>query len=141
MLQLLKNFFRVLGNIFRKPRTVVYPREKIIIPEKSRGMLHLRLDLDSLDVLCNGCGDCASACPEQCIAIKRKTQEDGKQTLDSFRLDLGKCIFCGRCVEVCALDAIGLSYRYQNSDSERKNLVLEKADLIRPSGTIRGFWE
>ena len=29
MLQLIKNFITVLGNIFRKPRTVVYPREKI----------------------------------------------------------------------------------------------------------------
>lgn len=141
MLQLLKNFFTGLGNIFRKPRTVVYPSEKIIIPEKSRGMLHLRLDLDSLDVLCNGCGDCALICPEQCIAIKRKTQEDGKHNLDRFRLDLGKCIFCGKCVETCALGAIGLSYRYQNADSERMSLVLEKADLIRPSGTIRGFWK
>ena len=141
MLQLLKNFFIGLGNIFRKPRTVVYPREKIIIPERSRGMLHLRLDLDSLDVLCNGCGDCVSACPEGCIRIKKKTLEDGKQLLDRFQLDLGSCIFCGKCVEACELDAIDLSYRYQNSDAERKNLVLEKADLIRPAGTLRGFWK
>jgi NADH-quinone oxidoreductase subunit I len=141
MFQLLKNFFTALGNIFRKPRTVVYPREKIIIPEKSRGMLHLRLDLDSLDVLCNGCGDCASVCPESCIRIKRKITEEGKQVLDQFQLDLGACIFCGRCVDACELKAIGLSYRYQNADAERKNLVIEKADLIRPSGTIRGFWK
>lgn len=38
MMQLIKNFFMSLGNIFRKPRTVVYPMEKIIIPEKSRGV-------------------------------------------------------------------------------------------------------
>jgi formate hydrogenlyase subunit 6/NADH:ubiquinone oxidoreductase subunit I len=44
-------------------------------------------------------------------------------------------------VDACELEAIGLSYRYQNADTERKNLVLEKADLIRPSGTIRGFWK
>lgn len=141
MLQLLKNFFIGLGNIFRKPRTVVYPREKIIIPEKSRGMLHLKLDLDSLDVLCNGCGDCASICSEKCIKIKRKTREDEKQVLDRFQLDLGKCIFCGKCVEACELNAIGLSYRYQNADASRKNLIMEKSDLIRPSGTIRGFWK
>jgi NADH-quinone oxidoreductase chain I len=141
MLQLLKNFFIALGNIFRKPRTVVYPREKIIIPEKSRGMLHLKLDLDSLDVLCNGCGDCGSICPENCIRIRRKTAEDGKQVLDRFQLDLGRCIFCGKCVEACKLDAIGLAYRYQNADVNRKNLIMEKADLIRPSGTIRGFWK
>jgi len=141
MLQLLKNFFMGLGSIFRKPRIVVFPTEKIIIPEKSRGMLNLKLDLDSLNVLCNGCGDCASACPEQCITIKRKAQEDGEQVLDRFKHDLGKCIFCGECVDECALDAIGFSHRYKNADSERENLIREKNDLIRPPGTIRGFWK
>ncbi len=141
MLQLLRNFFTALGNIFRKPRTVVYPREKIIIPEKSRGMLYLKLDLDSLDVVCNGCGDCQAACPESCLNIKNIRSEEGKQVLDIFQFDLGACIFCGRCVEACEFDAVGLSYRYQNADTERKNLVLDKGDLIRPSGTIRGFWK
>jgi len=141
MLQLLKNFFICVVNIFRKPRTVVYPSEKIIIPEKSRGMLHLKLDLDSLDVLCNGCGDCQAACPEDCIRMTRKKTNGGKHTLDRFQLDMGKCIFCGKCVEVCKFDAIGISYRYQNADASRKHLVMEKADLIRPSGTIRGFWK
>ncbi len=74
MLQLFKNFFINLGNIFRKPRTAVYPREKIIIPEKSRGILHLKLDLDSLDVICNGCGNCGAACPEDCIKVKKGLQ-------------------------------------------------------------------
>ena len=141
MLQILKIFFIGLGNIFRKPGTVVYPREKIIIPEKSRGVPHLKLDLDSLDVICNGCGDCRQACPEDCIDIKKKVKEDGKEVLDQFFLDLGRCIFCGKCVEVCEPGAIDMSYRYQLADPRRKNLVIEKADLIRPAGTLRDFWK
>ncbi len=141
MMQLIKNFFMSLGNIFRKPRTVVYPREKIIIPEKSRGLLHLKLDLDSLDVICNGCGNCESVCPENCIKVEQKITEDEKQILDRFLLDLGRCIFCGKCVNACELDAIDMSYHYQTADAERKNLIMEKADLIRPSGILRGFWK
>ncbi len=141
MFQILKNFFIGLGNLFRKPRTVVYPREKIIIPEKSRGVLHLKLDLDSLDVICNGCGNCQKVCPENCIEIKVKVNDDGKENLDQFILDFGRCIFCGKCVEACEFGAIDMSYKYQLADFNRKNLVMEKADLIKPSGTLRDFWK
>jgi NADH-quinone oxidoreductase subunit I len=141
MFQLIKNFFICLGSIFRKPRTVVYPREKIIIPEKSRGILQLKLDLDSPGIICNGCGHCMDVCPEDSIRVSRKTLEDGKEVLDSFQLDLGSCIFCGNCVTACELDAITMSYRYQNADFFRKGLLMEKSDLIRPSGTVRDFWK
>ena len=141
MFQIIKNFFIGLGNLFRKPRTAVYPREKIIIPEKSRGVLHLKLDLDSLDVICNGCGNCRKVCPENCIEIKIKTKEDGKENLDQFLLDFGRCIFCGKCVEACEFGAIDMSYRYQLADFNRKDLVMKKADLIKPSDTLRDFWK
>ena len=85
MLQLIKNFFINFGNIFRNPRTVVYPREKIIIPEKSRGMIHLKLDMDSLGVICNGCGNCESACPESCIKISKKLIKDEKQVTSQLK--------------------------------------------------------
>ena len=66
MFSFMKNFFINMGDILKKPGTVVYPNEKIIIPEGSRGVMHLRLDLDSLNVLCNGCGDCERSCPQGC---------------------------------------------------------------------------
>jgi len=140
MLRLLKNFFIVLGNLFRKPRTVIYPREKIIIPDSSRGALHLKLDLDSLEVICNGCGLCSVVCPQDCIEVKKRVGDNGRGVLDKFCLDLSKCIFCGNCVEFCKMDAIDMSYKYQLAEYNRKNLRLEKIELIKPPGKIRSFW-
>lgn len=140
MLRLIKNFFIILGNVFRKPRTVVYPKEKIIIPDGSRGVIHLKLDLDSLDIICNGCGRCSIICPQNCIEVKKRTGENGKVILEDFILDLSKCIFCGNCVEFCEINAIDMSYQYQLADNLKKNLRLGKNELIKPSGTIRDFW-
>jgi len=140
MLRLLKNFFIVLGNLFRKPRTVIYPREKIIIPDSSRGALHLKLDPDSLEVICNGCGLCSVVCPQDCIEVKKRVGDNGRGVLDKFCLDLSKCIFCGNCVEFCKMNAIDMSYKYQLAEYNRKNLRLEKIELIKPPGKIRSFW-
>jgi len=141
MLRLLKNFFIILGNMFKKPRTVIYPREKIIIPEGSRGVLHLKLDLDSLEVICNGCGLCNIICPQDCIEVKKRIEDNGREVLDEFCLDLSKCIFCGNCVEFCKMNAIDMSYKYQLAEYSEKNLRLEKIELIKPSSTIRDFWQ
>jgi len=127
--------------MFKKPRTVIYPREKIIIPEGSRGVLHLKLDLDSLEVICNGCGLCNIICPQDCIEVKKRIEDNGREVLDEFCLDLSKCIFCGNCVEFCKMNAIDMSYKYQLAEYSEKNLRLEKIELIKPSSTIRDFWQ
>ncbi len=141
MLGLIKNFFIALGNLFRKPRTVIYPKERIIIPEKSRGVLHLKLDPDTLGVICNGCGLCSTICPRKCIEVKKSVGEDGREVLDEFRMDLSSCILCGNCVEFCEIDAIDMSYQYQLSEYEKEDLVLGKNELIKPSSEIRDFWK
>ncbi len=140
MLRLIKNFFVVLGNIFRRPRTVTYPGEKMIIPDGSRGVLSLKLDPDSLEVICNGCGLCNTICPQSCIEVKKRIEDSGREVLDEFCLNLSKCIFCGNCVEFCKMRAIEMSYKYQLAEYDKKNLRLEKLELIKPSGTIREFW-
>ncbi len=141
MLRIIANFFISIGNIFRKSRTVVYPKEKIIIPEGSRGLLRLKLDLDTLEILCNGCGDCQEVCPQKCIRVKKNVSDSENESLEEFYLDLARCNFCGNCVEFCKYKAIEMSYRYQSADYSLKNLRMEKLDLIKQADySIRDFW-
>jgi len=140
MLRIIKNFFINFGNLFRKPRTVMYPREKIIINEGSRGQPRLRLNFDTLEVICNGCGDCEKACPQNCISV-RKEYKEGDYYLEEFYLNLGLCSFCGNCVEACKNNAIEQSYKYQMSEYDLENLKTEKLDLVKQAEyAIRDFW-
>lgn len=142
MLRILKNFFINFGNIFRRSRTIPYPREKLIIHEGSRGQPRLKLNLDTLEVICNGCRECEEACPQGCINIINSSNKNGEGFLDEFYLDIGLCSFCGNCVEVCRNNAIELSYRYQLADYDLASLRLEKLDLIKQAEYyIRDFWE
>ena len=141
MRPVIRDFFKGFGNLFRRARTVVYPKEKIIIPENSRGIPKLKLDLDSLEIVCNGCGACEMICPEKCIKINRGIDENGREYLDEFYLDLSKCIFCGNCTEVCNLKAIEMTYRHQLADVDTRSFIMEKLDLVKQADySIRSFW-
>ncbi|MDZ7838687.1 MAG: 4Fe-4S dicluster domain-containing protein [Actinomycetota bacterium] len=121
--------------------TVNYPKEKIIIPEGSKGMLHLKLDPDNLEIICDTCEKCVEACPQNCISLKKGRNQKGQAVLEEFYLDAGKCIFCGNCVEVCSKKGLEMSYRYQLTEYEREGLVFEKLDLVKQADfVIRDFW-
>jgi len=141
MRPVIRDFFIGFGNIFRKPRTVVYPRERIIIPEGSRGIPRLKLDLDSLEITGNGCGECIVACPEKCIEISRGIDENGREYLEEFSIDFSRCIFCGNCAEFCSSGAIEMTYRHQLADSNPGSFRFEKLELIKQADySIRDFW-
>lgn len=64
--------------------------------------------------LCDGCGDCAGACPTDAIEIR-----DGK-----IRLDTGRCVFCGACQTACPAKAITFTSDFRLSSSNRDDLVV-----------------
>jgi formate hydrogenlyase subunit 6/NADH:ubiquinone oxidoreductase subunit I len=78
---------------------------------------------------------CEKACPNKCIELEISTYEvevetpDGekkmktKKKVDEFNVYIGRCMFCGLCVDNCPKGALGMTTEYEFSDNDRKSLV------------------
>ncbi len=113
--------------------TVQYPREKVVPPVRSRGVIALRVDN------CTACMLCSRSCPDWCIYIESHKQmapprrPGGRPRqvnhLDRYSIDYALCMYCGICVEVCPFDAIHWSPEYEYSESRIADLLHDKDKL------------
>jgi formate hydrogenlyase subunit 6/NADH:ubiquinone oxidoreductase subunit I len=90
--------------MFRKPTTVQYPDRVDVpvadsLPERYRGFLEVDMDI------CTACKACERDCPINVIVIDLVKREDGVRGMTRFDIDMGKCMYCGICVEACPTDA------------------------------------
>jgi len=92
--------------------TVKYPFAPISRPEYARG----KPEHDSEK--CLACSACAIACPPNSI----QTVVDITEGKTTWAINYGRCVYCGRCEEVCPTGAIKLS-------SEFELAVMRKEDL------------
>lgn len=88
----------VLSSFFKKPVTNLYPIEKLDMPDKYRGKLKFYPEK------CIGCKLCMKDCPTGAIVIN-KTPDNKFEAL----IDLGKCIYCGQCVDSCLKKALEIT--------------------------------
>jgi NADH-quinone oxidoreductase subunit I len=134
-----------LGNLFRKPVTVEFP--KVIRPraERYRASFALLHEEDG-DEACIGCLQCERICPSQVIAIKaggkRESPISGKKRgyADDFVLDLNACIYCELCVQVCPTDAIVMTREPELPAYGREELVLTMAKLYANEKSKHRAW-
>ncbi len=127
---------RTFPYLFRRPFTVMYPRERLKLSECYRG--HIVLELDK----CIGCGNCGRACPNGAIDYVLPDDvdpSDRRQAILKRRpaIDHGHCLMCGLCVEACPKQALHMSKNYGFSAPSRLHLISDPYELAGEEHDLR----
>jgi NADH-quinone oxidoreductase subunit I len=109
---ILRSMQLAFRNFMRKPITVQYPHEKLVLPERARWAVAQRFDEDG-NHRCTACLACERACPDYVIKIDVTTGEDRSKHIDRWHYEEAACMMCGLCVEACTFDAIYMSHDYE----------------------------
>jgi len=114
-----------------RPVTLQYPHEKRTLPDNYRGMLALLRYDDGTDK-CVGCDLCEAACPSRVISVvsAEVPGEPTKRYAKEYSMDMTRCLFCGMCVDACPVDALGMTREYEWSVYNKRDLLLNKAQLL-----------
>ena len=101
----------VLRHVAQKPATVLYPFEKVEMPEAFRGKIRF------LPERCVGCKLCQRDCPSNALVI----QKVGDKRYEAvFQLD--RCIYCAQCVDSCNKDAMESTREFELATLQRDTL-------------------
>jgi NADH-quinone oxidoreductase subunit I len=114
-------------HLFVSKVTLHYPEEKWQLPPKSRMRLFMKYED------CIGCGQCARACPVDCIYIKTDKRAptaapiwaaDGtpiKLDTKVFDIDMSLCCYCNLCTYPCPTNCIYMTPEYEFATTDLTN--------------------
>jgi len=103
----------VISSLFKRPVTIEYPFVKRDSPDGIRGKIKFA------PAKCIGCRLCMRDCPANAIKIIDK----GEKKFEA-EIDLGKCIFCGQCVDSCLKKALEVTKEFELAVTEDTKLKI-----------------
>ena len=124
----LRGLVVTLKTTFRSSVTAEYPKmdKRIQVAERFMGFPALLWDSNIVEAYCTGCMVCVRICRRHCMCGEMKDNpkfEDGtsgrRKIINEFEINLGRCILCGICVDVCNFDAIEMSHEHELSKYQR----------------------
>ena len=120
-----KGMALTLKHLFRKKVTTQYPEQKLETSRRIRGQQFVwRADL------CTACATCAKSCPHGIIRLTTSKNGENKYQVYSIEFDIGRCMFCGLCVEACPYSALFMGRSYEQGRYSRKLLRADMEELM-----------
>ena len=108
------------------------------VQDRFMGFPALTWDSNLEEPYCTSCMVCIRYCPTQCMSATMKdnpAQKEGRshrrKIVDSFEINLNRCILCGICVEVCNFDAIVMSHEHELSAYQRNGARMDLPTLLQ----------
>ena len=112
----------LLKHLTKKRATVLYPFEKLELPEGYRGLW--TMDINK----CTGCGLCARDCPSEAIVLEKTEKTKAGRYPTCY---VSRCMFCGQCEDVCPTKAIKMTKMYELADYQKKIIDAEAPEGYR----------
>jgi formate hydrogenlyase subunit 6/NADH:ubiquinone oxidoreductase subunit I len=108
-----------VDHLCKKPATISYPAEKVVMPANFRGQMIFD------PAKCVGCRMCVKDCPAFAIDIVKV----GEKKFEAV-FDLDKCLYCAQCVDSCFKKAISISANYELAqvDKSKFKVVFHNAE-------------